>query len=112
MTKTALVIGATGQIGRAAVRGPGAGRLAGPGGYPTPVVLDMSAAQRELGYHPATGYVESLPETVRWLVDAARGRDWRRVFPDLAGNYRTDYFDYAAEHSWLAGSPPGHVRAV
>ncbi|MFY1672060.1 NAD-dependent epimerase/dehydratase family protein [Plantactinospora sp. WMMB334] len=66
-----------------------------------PVVLDTGLAQRQLGYRPVTGYLDSLPETVRWLVDAARGRDWRVVFPDLARNYRTDYFDYLAEDAWL-----------
>jgi nucleoside-diphosphate-sugar epimerase len=73
-----------------------------PWSVPTPVVLDMSAAGRELGYRPVTGYAESLPETVAWLVDAARGRDWRSVFTDLADNYKTDFFDYAAEDVWLA----------
>lgn len=66
-----------------------------------PVVLDMSVAQRQLGYRPVTDYLGSLPETVSWLVDAARERDWRTVFTDLL-EYRTDYFDYAAEDAWLA----------
>ncbi|MFY1686640.1 NAD-dependent epimerase/dehydratase family protein [Plantactinospora sp. WMMB782] len=66
-----------------------------------PVVLDMGLAHRQLGYRPVTSYLDSLPETVRWLVDAAHGRDWRTVFPDLAQNYRTDYFDYLAEDAWL-----------
>jgi nucleoside-diphosphate-sugar epimerase len=66
-----------------------------------PVVLDMSVAQRQLGYRPVTDYLGALPETVSWLVDAARGRDWRTVFTDLT-EYRTDYFDYAAEDAWLA----------
>ncbi len=67
----------------------------------SPVVLDMSLAHRQLGYRPVTSYLDSLPETVRWLVDAARGRDWRTVFTDLVENYRTDYFDYVAEDAWL-----------
>ncbi|WP_326556913.1 NAD-dependent epimerase/dehydratase family protein [Micromonospora sp. NBC_01796] len=66
-----------------------------------PVVLDMSVAQRQLGYRPVTDYLRSLPETVSWLVDATRDRDWRDVFTDLL-EYRTDYFDYAAEDAWLA----------
>jgi len=74
-----------------------------PWSVPEPVVLDMSAAERELGYRPATSYLESLPETVAWLVAAARGRDWKEVFPDLANNYPTDFFDYPAEDAWLAG---------
>ncbi|MDW5323250.1 NAD(P)-dependent oxidoreductase [Plantactinospora sp. KLBMP9567] len=72
-----------------------------PWSTPCPVVLDMSLAERQLGYRPVTNYLDSLPETVRWLVDAAHGRDWRTVFPDLAQNYRTDYFDYLAEDAWL-----------
>ncbi|MEE6263743.1 NAD-dependent epimerase/dehydratase family protein [Plantactinospora sonchi] len=72
-----------------------------PWSVPEPVVLDMSLAERQLGYRPVTGYLDSLPETVTWLVDAARGRDWRTVFPDLVRNYRTDYFDYLAEDAWL-----------
>jgi hypothetical protein len=40
----------------------------GLGGTPwsvaEPIVLDMTLAERELGYVPVTGYVESLPETV------------------------------------------------
>jgi nucleoside-diphosphate-sugar epimerase len=73
-----------------------------PWSVPTPVVLDMGLAQRQFGYRPVTGYLESLPETVSWLVDATRDRDWRTVFTDLVHNYRTDYFDYAAEDAWLA----------
>ncbi|RKR87046.1 nucleoside-diphosphate-sugar epimerase [Micromonospora pisi] len=73
-----------------------------PWSTPKPVVLDMGVAERKLGYRPVTGYLESLPRTVSWLVDATRDRDWRSVFTDLAHNYRTDYFDYAAEDAWLA----------
>lgn len=73
-----------------------------PWSVANPVVLDMEVARRQLGYRPVTGYLESLPETVSWLVDATRDRDWRAVFTDLAHNYRTDYFDYAAEDAWLA----------
>lgn len=35
-----------------------------PWSVPTPVVLDMSAAERKLDHRPVTGYVDSLPETV------------------------------------------------
>jgi len=72
-----------------------------PWSVPYPVVLDMSLAERQLGYRPVTGYLDSLPKTVRWLVDAAHGQDWRTVFTDLVENYRTDYFDYVAEDAWL-----------
>jgi hypothetical protein len=62
----------------------------------------MTAAARELDYRPVTGYVESLPATVAWLMDATRDRDWRSVFPDVVNNYRSDWFDYAAEDAWLS----------
>ncbi|WP_371650816.1 MULTISPECIES: NAD-dependent epimerase/dehydratase family protein [unclassified Streptomyces] len=66
-----------------------------------PVVYDMSAAERELGYRPVTGYVESLPATVASIVDRLGGGDWREAFPGMA-KY-PDLFDYAAEDAWLAG---------
>ncbi|MFI8965862.1 NAD-dependent epimerase/dehydratase family protein [Streptomyces sp. NPDC053493] len=66
-----------------------------------PVVYDMSAAERELGYRPVVGYEESLPETVEWLAARVTGREWREVFPNLA-KYQVDFFDYAAEDAWLA----------
>ncbi|MFE0172072.1 NAD-dependent epimerase/dehydratase family protein [Streptomyces sp. NPDC059002] len=65
-----------------------------------PVVYDMGAAERELGYRPVTTYAESLEETVRWLVDHLRERDWREAFPKMAANY--DFFNYSAEDAWLA----------
>ncbi|MFC7548566.1 NAD-dependent epimerase/dehydratase family protein [Plantactinospora sp. GCM10030261] len=73
-----------------------------PWTVPRPVVLDMTAAGRELGYRPVTDYPGSLPATVDWLVAAAQGRDWRAVFTDLVEYYTTDFFDYAAEDAWLA----------
>ncbi|HEX7744856.1 MAG TPA: NAD-dependent epimerase/dehydratase family protein [Micromonosporaceae bacterium] len=72
-----------------------------PWSLASPCVFDMTAAARELDYRPVTGYVESLPATVAWLVDAARDRDWRSVFPDVVNEYRSDWFDYAAEDAWL-----------
>ncbi|MEV6651641.1 NAD-dependent epimerase/dehydratase family protein [Streptomyces sp. NPDC051219] len=72
------------------------------------VVYDMSAAQRELGYAPVTGYAESLPATVDWLSAQMRGRDWREAFPAMAKAYdpHGDLFDYAEEDAWLAGRNP------
>ncbi|MFD9904533.1 NAD-dependent epimerase/dehydratase family protein [Streptomyces sp. NPDC059063] len=69
-----------------------------------PVVYDMSAAERELGYAPVTTYADSLPDTVGWLVDRLGGRDWRAAFPALARAYDPviDLFDYQAEDAWLA----------
>lgn len=75
-----------------------------PWSLPHPVVLDMSAAERELGYRPVTGYEESLPETLDQLAGQLRGRDWREAFPKMAAAYDPggDLFDYAAEDRWLA----------
>ncbi|MFE4451182.1 NAD-dependent epimerase/dehydratase family protein [Streptomyces sp. NPDC056796] len=67
---------------------------------PHSVVYDMSAAERELGYRPVTGYAESLPRTVAWLAARLDGRDWREAFPKMASSYGT-LFDYAAEDAWL-----------
>ncbi|MFJ8976649.1 NAD-dependent epimerase/dehydratase family protein [Streptomyces sp. NPDC102282] len=66
-----------------------------------PVVYDMTAAERELGYRPVTGYEESLPGTVAWLADRLHGRDWREAFPKMLRNYGETLFDYAAEDAWL-----------
>ncbi|MFE7566034.1 NAD-dependent epimerase/dehydratase family protein [Streptomyces sp. NPDC057539] len=68
-----------------------------------PVVYDMAAAERELGYRPVTDYAESLPGTVDWLTERLRGRDWTDAFPKMVQNYGRDgLFDYAAEDAWLA----------
>lgn len=76
-----------------------------PWTVPHPLVMDMSAAERELGYRAVTTYEESLPATVEWLVDAVRGGDWRELFPVVARlSDHTDWFDYAAEDAWLAAS--------
>ncbi|WP_179199689.1 NAD(P)-dependent oxidoreductase [Streptomyces sp. NRRL B-24572] len=66
-----------------------------------PIVYDMTAAERELGYRPVVSYAESLPETVEWLAGRLKGREWREAFPGLA-KYQVDFFDYAAEDTWLA----------
>ncbi|MDQ0797736.1 NAD(P)-dependent oxidoreductase [Streptomyces sp. B1I3] len=70
-----------------------------------PVVYDMSAAERELGYVPVTGYAESLPATVEWLTGRLRryDDDWRAAFPAMAAAYdpHGDLFDYAAEDAWF-----------
>ncbi|MFJ7294606.1 NAD-dependent epimerase/dehydratase family protein [Streptomyces collinus] len=69
-----------------------------------PVVCDMSAAERELGYRPVVSYPESLPQTVEWLTGTLSGQDWREAFPTLARAY-PDLFDYAAEDAWFAARP-------
>jgi len=68
---------------------------------PHPLVVDMTAAERELGYRPVVTYEESLPATVAYLTEALAGREWREAFPGLA-KYGVDLFDYAAEDAWLA----------
>ncbi|MGP3770712.1 NAD-dependent epimerase/dehydratase family protein [Streptomyces sp. SDT5-1] len=75
-----------------------------PWSLPHPFVLDMSAAERELGYKPVTTYAEALPETVEWLVARLRERDWESSFPKMVASYTTGLFDYAAEDAWLESS--------
>ncbi|GHJ39142.1 reductase [Streptomyces sp. TS71-3] len=85
---------------------PGEPPSAGVGDTPWtvahPVVYDMAAAERELGYRAVTGYRDSLPETVEWLAARLHGRDWRTAFPVMAKAYGRDLFDYPAEDAWLA----------
>ncbi|MFI8824904.1 NAD-dependent epimerase/dehydratase family protein [Streptomyces sp. NPDC053431] len=68
---------------------------------PHPVVYDMAAAERELGYRPVVTYEDSLPGTVEWLAATVARQDWREAFPGLV-KYGVDFFDYAAEDAWLA----------
>jgi nucleoside-diphosphate-sugar epimerase len=75
-----------------------------PWSVPFPVVCDMTAAQRQLGYRPVVRYAETLPDTVAWLAERLAGRDWREAFPKMAQNYG-ELFDYAAEDAWLAARP-------
>jgi hypothetical protein len=65
-----------------------------------PIVYDMTAAERELGYRALTSYAAALPTTVEWLARQLDGRHWREIFSGLA-KYEDDWFDYAAEDSWL-----------
>ncbi|MFE9408745.1 NAD-dependent epimerase/dehydratase family protein [Streptomyces sp. NPDC006704] len=94
------VLGAHGEI--VPVEGlPDSGVGLTPWSGPHPIVFDMAAAERELGYRPVTGYAESLPRTVEWIAGQLEGRDWREAFPAMT-KYG-DLFDYAAEDAWLAG---------
>lgn len=72
-----------------------------PWSTPVPVVCDMSAAERELGYRPVVTYAASLPETVAWIEGRLAGRDWRDAYPKMYETYG-DLFDYAAEDAWTA----------
>ncbi|ASW55951.1 NAD(P)-dependent oxidoreductase [Plantactinospora sp. KBS50] len=74
-----------------------------PWSVPAPVVLDMTAAARELGYRPRTDYAGALPGTIEWLLRTVRERDWRTAFPGMTADSGTDFFDYPAEDAWLAG---------
>jgi nucleoside-diphosphate-sugar epimerase len=73
---------------------------------PRPVVLDMTEAEFEVGYRPVTTYERALPETVTWLVEATRGRDWRELMP-RAAELMAESFDYEAEDRFLAGLTAG-----
>ncbi|MGY5486794.1 NAD-dependent epimerase/dehydratase family protein [Paenibacillus sp. ALE2] len=68
-----------------------------------PIICDMTAAERELGYRPIAADVQILTETVEWLAGQLAGRDWREVFPLLA-QAQPHLFDYAAEDAWLLKS--------
>jgi nucleoside-diphosphate-sugar epimerase len=72
-----------------------------PWSVPVPVVCDMTAAERELGYRAVARYAETLPDTVAWIEGRLSGRDWREAYPKMFQTYG-DLFDYAAEDAWLA----------
>ncbi|MFD7705560.1 NAD-dependent epimerase/dehydratase family protein [Streptomyces sp. NPDC059785] len=71
-----------------------------PWSVPRPVVCDMSAAERELGYRPVTRYADRPAGTVEWIERRLAGRDWREAYPKMHAAYG-DLFDYAAEDAWL-----------
>jgi nucleoside-diphosphate-sugar epimerase len=65
-----------------------------PWSVPKPLLVDMSKAERELGYRPATTWRDALPCQVAWLLEATRTRAWQEVLPRGAEYLR---FDYQAE---------------
>lgn len=65
----------------------------------TPFVLDMSTAERELGYRQVATYAESVGDTVEWLVHAVRHRRWQDVL--TRSPYLETMFDYAAEDEYV-----------
>ncbi|WP_424883411.1 NAD-dependent epimerase/dehydratase family protein [Streptomyces sp. SLBN-8D4] len=71
-----------------------------PWSTPVPVVCDMSAAERELGYRAVVRYADRLAETVAWIEGHLAGRDWREAYPRMFQTYG-DLFDYAAEDAYL-----------
>jgi nucleoside-diphosphate-sugar epimerase len=73
-------------------RAAGRGELgATPWSVPKPFLVDMSKAERELGYRPATTWTDALPKQVEWLIEATRDRDWREVLPRGAQYLKFDY---------------------
>lgn len=71
---------------------PGAPKVArNPWGTPHPVVVDMAAAERDLGYRPVTTYPQAVEGTVRWLLDEQPPLD----------PYMETFFDYEAEDAFL-----------
>lgn len=71
-----------------------------PWGLPPqlPLVFDMTAAERELGYRPVTTYAEAVKETCAWLVaELERGRRWDDT-------YLAETLDYAAEDAAIASA--------
>ena len=65
-----------------------------PWSVPRPLLVDMSKAERELGYQAATTWGEALPKQVAWLIEATRDREWSEVLPRGAQYLK---FDYDAE---------------
>ena len=70
------------------------------GGF-RPLLVAMDKAQDELGYEPATTYDEAIVETVEWVIEATRDRDWREVLPKAA-DYMANKFNYEAEDAFIA----------
>jgi nucleoside-diphosphate-sugar epimerase len=70
--------------------------LDNPWAVPRPFVVDMTAAEQELGYRPVTTYPEAVRETCAWLVgELDGGRSWE-------GTYLEGMLDYTAEDTALA----------
>jgi nucleoside-diphosphate-sugar epimerase len=62
-----------------------------PWSAPKPLLVDMTKAERELGYRPATTWAEALPRQIEWLIEATRDRDWREVLPRGSEYLKFDY---------------------
>jgi nucleoside-diphosphate-sugar epimerase len=73
-----------------------------PWSAPKPFLVDMSAAERELGYRPATTWSDAIDSQVEWLLEATRDRDWREVLPRGAEYLQ---FDYAGEDALVRALP-------
>jgi nucleoside-diphosphate-sugar epimerase len=75
-----------------------------PWSAPRPFVVDMSAAERELGYEPVTTWSDAIDGQVEWLLEATRERDWQEVLPRGAQYLE---FDYEGEDALVAELRPG-----
>ena len=73
-----------------------------PWSTPKPMLVDMSKAERELAYRPATTWAEALPRQVEWLIAATKDRDWRDVLPRGAQYLQ---FDYEGEDAFVRERP-------
>jgi nucleoside-diphosphate-sugar epimerase len=71
-----------------------------PWSAPKPLLVDMSKAEAELGYKPATTWAAALPRQVEWLLSATRDRDWQEVLPRGAQYLQ---FNYEAEDELVRG---------
>jgi nucleoside-diphosphate-sugar epimerase len=75
-----------------------------PWSAPKPLIVDMTKAESELGYRPATTWEEALPHQVEWLLSATRKRDWQEVLPRGAQYLQ---FNYDAEDEFVRSLTPG-----
>jgi len=82
-----------------------------PWSAPKPLIVDMTKAESELGYRPATTWEEALPRQVDWLMSATRDRDWQEVLPRGAQYLQ---FNYEAEDELIRSlmSSPVGISAV
>jgi hypothetical protein len=64
--------------------------LGNPWASLNPVIVDMSASNRALGYRAISTYADAVGTSCAWIVDELSRRDW-------SGTYLRDYFDYVAE---------------
>lgn len=66
-----------------------------------PMVVDMSKAERQLGYRSVASYASAVRATCDWLRAEVTDANWHEVLPRLAA-YPMDLFDYASEDAVLS----------
>jgi nucleoside-diphosphate-sugar epimerase len=69
-----------------------------------PFIVDMSAAERDLGYRAATTWDDAIDAQVEWLIEATRDREWQEVLPRGAQYLQFDYDGEDALVAELAGA--------